>query len=108
MSVDNLQMMAGAVSSVILMMGTLPMLYKAWRTKDLRSYSLPHIICGNVGNLLHWAYVLSLPPGPTWVLQGFYTMATFLMLVWYLTYNRRRSSGTDERTRQTLTHRKVF
>jgi hypothetical protein len=60
------------------------MLLKAARTRSLRSYSLSHLVMNNVANLVHWVYVLSLPPGPLWVLHGFYSVSTLLMLIWYL------------------------
>ena len=49
------------------------MLLKAFTTHDLRSYSLTHIALSNVGNLIHWVYVASLPVGPIWFLHGFFT-----------------------------------
>ena len=77
---------AGAVSTAIFAASALPMLMKAFRTKDLKSYSLPNIALSNVGNVIHSAYVYSLPPGPIWVLHGFYLVTTGLMLLWYLRY----------------------
>lgn len=77
---------AGAVSTVIFVVSTMPMLLKAFRTKDLSSYSLGNIATANVGNLVQSIYVLSLPVGPIWVLHGFYVVATSLMLFWYLKY----------------------
>ena len=62
------------------------MLVKAWRTKDLRSYSLGQIVLYNIGNLLYWLYVISLPVGPIWLMHGFYTVAMGLMLIWYVLY----------------------
>ena len=40
MEIHKLQMMAGFTSSIIFMTGSLPMLLKAFKTKDLRSYSV--------------------------------------------------------------------
>ena len=77
---------AGAVSSAIFAASALPMLMKAFRTKDLKSYSLPNIALSNVGNVIHSVYVYSLPPGPIWVLHSFYLVTTGLMLLWYLRY----------------------
>jgi hypothetical protein len=62
------------------------MLWKAYQTKDLKSYSLGYLVMGNAGNLVHWVYVSSLPFGPIWFLHGFYTLVTALMLFWYLRY----------------------
>ena len=77
---------AGAVSTAIFAASALPMLMKAFRTKDLKSYSLPNIALSNVGNVIHSVYVYSLSPGPIWVLHSFYLVATGLMLLWYLRY----------------------
>ena len=45
-------LLAGAVSTVIFAGGTLPMLVKAARTKDLSSYSLGNIVLSNLGNVI--------------------------------------------------------
>jgi hypothetical protein len=66
----------------------LPMLFKAFKTKDLRSYSLGHIALSNFGNLLYWLYIASLPFGPIWFLQGFFTLSTALMFIFYLRYEK--------------------
>ena len=87
---------AGAVSTSIFVASALPMLMKAYRTKDLKSYSLPNIALSNVGNVIHSAYVYSLPPGPIWVLHGFYLVTTGLMLLWYLRYELWGSRGIAE------------
>jgi hypothetical protein len=82
----NLPVIAGAISTTIFALSTLPMLRKAFRTKDLGSYSLSNILLSNLGNLVHAIYVFSLPPGPIWLLHSFYLITTALMLVWYLRY----------------------
>jgi len=66
-----------------------PMLLKAFRTHDLSSYSLTHIALSNLGNLIYWVYVVSLPVGPIWFLHGFFTVTTALMLLCYVRYQRR-------------------
>ena len=84
--------LAGTMSTLIFASSLLPMLVKAARTKDLRSYSLGNIVLSNVGNVIHSIYVFHLPAGPIWALHTFYLVATALMLVWYLRYglvNRR-------------------
>ena len=86
MDIETLQVGAGVVSSAIFMSSTLPMLAKAWQTKDLQSYSLPSLALNTVGNLIHWVYVLSLPVGPVWFLHGFNTAVTLLMLFGHLAY----------------------
>jgi uncharacterized protein with PQ loop repeat len=83
----ELPVIAGAISTTIFAISTLPMLIKANRTKDLTSYSLGNILLNNVGNVVHSLYVFSLPAGPIWLLHSFYLLTTGLMLVWYLRYN---------------------
>jgi uncharacterized protein with PQ loop repeat len=85
MNVD-ISIIAGTVSTIIFAMSTLPMLGKAVRTKDLRSYSLGNISLANVGNLVHSLYVFSLPAGPIWLLHSFYLVTTAMMLSWYVRY----------------------
>lgn len=75
------------------LLSTLPMLHKAFRTKDLKSYSLGNIVLANVGNIVHSAYVFNLPLGPIWLLHTFYLLSTGLMLVWYLRYEWRPTSS---------------
>jgi hypothetical protein len=90
---EAIPVLAGAVSTVIFAASTLPMLVKAARTRDLGSYSLGNIGLSNLGNLVHSVYVFHLPPGPIWVLHGFYLVSSALMLVWYLRYVPRRRPG---------------
>jgi len=82
----NLPVIAGAISTMIFALSTLPMLRKAFQTKNLGSYSLSNILLSNLGNLVHAIYVFSLPPGPIWLLHSFYLITTALMLVWYVRY----------------------
>ena len=82
----DLPMIAGFISTALFALGTLPMLTKAFRTKDLASYSLGNILMSNVGNLIYSIYVFHLPPGPIWFLHGYNLLSTALMLVWYLKY----------------------
>jgi uncharacterized protein with PQ loop repeat len=82
----NLPTIAGFLSTGLFALGTLPMLTKAFRTKDLASYSLGNILLSNVGNLIYSIYVFNLPPGPIWFLQVYNSVTTGLMLVWYLKY----------------------
>lgn len=91
----NLPVIAGVISTTIFALSTrnvpvgLPMLLKAFRTKDLSSYSLGNILLANVGNVVHSVYVFNLPLGPIWLLHSFYLVTTGLMLVWYLRYEWR-------------------
>lgn len=85
----NLPVIAGAISTTIFALSTMPMLLKAFRTKDLKSYSRSNILLSNVGNVVHSVYVFHLPAGPIWLLHAFYLVTTALMLVWYLRYEWR-------------------
>src|SRR5919112_2492721 len=98
MSTLNAPTVAGVASTVIFTVSTLPMLAKAYRSRDLSSYSLGNIALANVGNAVHSVYVLSLPPGPIWALHGFYLLTSALMLGWYVQYRvRRPPHGTANR-----------
>ena len=90
----ELPVVAGGVSTVLFAASTLPMLIKAGRTRDLRSYSLSNIVLSNVGNAVHSIYVFNLPAGPIWVLHTFYLASTGLMLAWYLRFALGRRSRT--------------
>ncbi len=92
METIQLQYIAGATSTAIFVSSNLPMLFKAFKTRDLKSYSLSHLVLSNLGNLIHWVYVSSLPFGPIWFLHGFYTLVTAVMLLWYFRYEL---AGTD-------------
>ena len=83
--------LAGTVSTLLFVASYLPMLVKAFRTRDLESYSLGNLLIANVGNGVHSFYVFSLPPGPIWVLHGFYVVSTAVMLVWHRLYARRKA-----------------
>jgi len=85
----NIPVMAGMISTIFFASGELPMLVKAYQTKNLRSYSLGNILFANMGNVIYSIYVFHLPPGPIWALHSFYTTSTVLMLFWYLRYERR-------------------
>jgi uncharacterized protein with PQ loop repeat len=85
----NLPFFAGTISTIIFALSMLPMLLKAYWTKDLSSYSLGNILLSNLGNLIHSVYVFSLPAGPIWLLHSFYLVTTVLMLVWYFRYEWR-------------------
>ncbi|HSE10147.1 MAG TPA: hypothetical protein VLB29_15920 [Nocardioidaceae bacterium] len=83
----ELSVVAGVVSTVIFVLSMMPMLLKAARTKDLRSYSFGNMVLSNAGNLVHSVYVFSLPPGPIWAMHSFYLVATGTMLFWYVRYS---------------------
>ncbi|HEV8194951.1 MAG TPA: hypothetical protein VGP82_26155 [Ktedonobacterales bacterium] len=88
----NLPVIAGTISTTIFALSTLPMLQKAFKTRDLRSYSLGQILLANAGNLIHSVYVFHLPAGPIWALHSFYLLSTALMLAWYLRFQWRPSA----------------
>jgi hypothetical protein len=88
MNIQTLQVFAGFASTAMFVTGNLPMLLKAYKTKNLKSYSLGHIALGTLGNLIYWLYLASLPFGPVWILQGFFTTSSLLMLFWYLRYEK--------------------
>ncbi len=92
METIQLQYIAGATSTAIFVSSNLPMLFKAIKTKDLKSYSLSYLVLSNLGNLIYWVYVSSLPFGPIWFLHGFYTLVTAVMLLWYFRYELVRTS----------------
>jgi uncharacterized protein with PQ loop repeat len=88
MEQEAIYIIAGLTSSVLFASSKLPMLLKAYRTRDLKSYSFGHIMLSNTGNAIYWLYVTSLPLGPIWLLQGFFTMADMLLLLCYVRYQR--------------------
>jgi hypothetical protein len=86
MSTLSVPILAGFASTAIFAIGTVPMLVKAYRSRNLSSYSLGNIGLANVGNGVHSIYVYSLPPGPIWALHTFYLLSSGLMLGWYLRF----------------------
>lgn len=66
MTLREAAVVAGAVSTVLFLGAYLPMLAKAWRTRDLHSYSGGSLTVTTLGNLVYTAYVVSLPVGPIW------------------------------------------
>ncbi len=89
MNSHTLQLFAGFASSAIFIVSNFPMIIKAIKTKDLSSYSLGHLTLGTLGNAVYWLYVISLPLGPVWFLQAFFSTASALMLFFYLRYEKR-------------------
>ena len=65
----NLPTIAGFISTALFALSTLPMLSKAFRTRNLASYSLGNILMSNVGNVIYSMYVFNLPLGPIWILH---------------------------------------
>lgn len=83
---STLAITAGAIATVTFALSALPMLGKALRTRDVSSYSRTNLVLANVGNLLYSVYVFDLPPGPIWLLHGFYLVSSALMLLWSLLF----------------------
>ncbi len=90
MSLHDAGVVAGTISTVLFVTSYLPMLHKAWRTRDLSSYSIVQLAVANVGNLVNTVYVVSLPVGPIWGLHAFYLFSTALMTWWWLRSVHRR------------------
>lgn len=90
MDIDRVQFLVGLLCTVVFASSKVPMLLKALRTRDLRSYSLPHLIMSTSGNLIYWVYVVGLPVGPVWFLQAFFTVADITMLTLCLSQQSHR------------------
>ena len=88
---NGLPIAAGTLATIVFAMSALPMLGKAARTRDLRSYSRSNLVLANVGNAVYSVYVFTLPPGPIWLLHTFYVVSSALMLFWSLRYASRPS-----------------
>ena len=84
----ELGIIAGTISTTIFTLSNIPMLCKAARTHNLHSYSYAYIIMNNVANVIHWFYIVAMPPGPIWFLHGFYTISSIMILIWYLRYEK--------------------
>lgn len=84
MNIELISLIAGLMSSLLFVSSSIPMLVKVCRTKDMHSYSYLNILLVNIGNLIYWLYILSLPPGPVWILHLFYTLSSGLLLVMYM------------------------
>lgn len=91
MDTNQLALLAGSISTMIFAASNVPMLVKVLRTKDIRSYSATNLVLANVGNLIHWVYVSSLPFGPVWLLHGYFTVTTVLMLALYLRFRHKQT-----------------
>ena len=78
---------AGTVATLLVVGSALPMLVRARRTRDLSSYSPANLIIANVGNLAQTIYVITLPPGPLWLMHGFNVVVSALMFLWWLRHH---------------------
>jgi len=94
----SVALLAGTVSTILFASSALPMVVKAFRTRDLRSYRPANLVLANMGNADRCTYVVHLPPGPIWALHGFYVVTSALMLLWWLRYRTTpRGVVQDER-----------
>ena len=89
-------LVAGIVSTTLFAVSNLPMVLKAARTRDLRSYSLGNLSLTNAANGVHSLYVFSLPVGPIWLLHGFYLVASALMLLMFIRFHLHRVLPTNQ------------
>jgi uncharacterized protein with PQ loop repeat len=96
MSLSEIPLVAGSLSTVIFVASYLPMLAKALRTRDLSSYSVSNLVLINVGNAMHSIYVYSLPAGPIWVLHSVYLAAGALMTIWYLRFTHAPAPSAEK------------
>ena len=94
---QTVEMIAGFGSSMIFILSNFPMIAKAVRTRDLKSYSLSQILLANGGNWLYWLYVVGLPVGPIWFLHGFNTAVSLLMLSLYLMFETAYATAVPQR-----------
>ncbi|HEU5483283.1 MAG TPA: hypothetical protein VFU98_00140 [Microlunatus sp.] len=90
MDLRAVAVLAGSASTTLFVVSYLPMLVRAVRTRDLRSYSRSSLVIANVGNVVQAGYVISLPAGPLWFLHGFYLVTSAVMLALHL----RHGSGS--------------
>jgi uncharacterized membrane protein len=79
----DLPQIAGLVAGALFVVAQAPMLIKAFRTKDLNSYSPTYILIAAVGNVIYWPYVISLPFGAAWFIHVFMSLSTWLMLFFW-------------------------
>lgn len=89
----NIAFIAGTFSTFLFISSNIPMIWKAHQTKDLHSYSPLNIILANIANAVYWIYVLSLPPGPIWLLHLFYTLTSLIMLALMIRHSCKQKNG---------------
>jgi hypothetical protein len=91
----NTATVAGVLSTIIFAASTLPMVVRAAGTRDVSSYSRSHLLMTNAGNAVHTVYVVSLPPGPVWLLHCVYSCVSAFMFaahVWWSPASRSTGS----------------
>ena len=90
MNTELLSLIAGLTASAMFASSHFPMLWKAYRTRNVSSYSGLNFVLINIGNLIFWMYILTLPMGPIWILHTFYTVASVVMLAMYVRFADRK------------------
>jgi uncharacterized protein with PQ loop repeat len=111
MNTEYLSFIAGTISSLIFVSSHLPMLWKAYKSKDLHSYSGLNIALLNVGNLIYWFYVIDLPVGPVWLMHTFYTISSGVLLTLFVRYHLYKAARyyIQRRKRSLLSYlRRIF
>ena len=93
----NAVTVAGVISTLLFLGSNLPMVVRAARTRDLRSYSRGNLVMTNVGNAVYTVYVLSLPAGPIWLLHLVYTAVSAFMLLVHICWTPRVLTTWNER-----------
>ena len=89
---ELLPLIAGLTSSTLFAGSHLPMLWKAYRTRNVSSYSGLNFVLVNVGNLIFWMYIVTLPMGPIWILHTFYTVSSVVMFAMYVRFAVRKTT----------------
>ncbi len=97
MNTELLPLIAGLTSSTMFASSHFPMLWKAYRTRNVSSYSGLNLVLVNTGNLIFWMYIVTLPMGPIWILHAFYTVASVLMLAMYVGFAVRKNKQLREK-----------
>ena len=90
MNTELLSLIAGLTASTMFASSHFPMLWKAYRTRNVSSYSGLNFVLINIGNLIFWMYIVTLPMGPIWILHTFYTVASVVMLAMYVRFADRK------------------
>ena len=93
----NAVTVAGVISTLLFLGSNLPMVVRAARTRDLRSYSRGNLVMTNIGNAVYTVYVLSLPAGPIWLLHLVYTAVSAFMLLVHVCWTPRVLTTWNDR-----------
>ena len=101
----NAVTVAGVISTLLFLGSNLPMVVRAARTRDLRSYSRGNLVMTNIGNAVYTVYVLSLPAGPIWLLHLVYTAVSAFMLLVHVCWTPRVLTTWNARLPQRLSRR---